>query len=183
METIKQFLGNSVFWFFMGILLALFLVTKCGSPNVMPVRVVERTIDYKYDTIIKVIYDTVRIDNSITKVDTTKVYDTIYKNKYFEQLFSYKQGTINITTYGGFTDSLDLDIAIPEKTITVTKTITNTKLTQYNNSVELEYLFNGSNMFLIGYGKNFGRISVTGKVGLDIDNITPMAGLSGRINF
>lgn len=183
METIKQFIGNSVFWFVVGILLTLFLVTKCGRKGTREREVIKTEISYKYDTIVITVRDTVTIVNSEVRIDTTKVYDTIYKNKYFEQLFSSDSGRVNIKTYGGFTDSVNVDIKSKEKTIYETKTVKETQLLQYKSSIGVDYMYNGSNNILLGYGRNFGRFGLVGKMGINIDDKKPIIGLTGKINF
>ena len=180
--NMAQFLNSSLLWLVIGVLLGLIISHRCTVSNV-PEEVVIADVEYKYDTTIVIKTDTVVIDNSFVRVDTTKVYDTIYRDTYFEQDFNYKDGTAVVTTYGGFTDSIDLTLNIPQKTITVTETITNTKIKEYKNSIGLTYLYSNNSYALLEYGRNKGNFGIVGKVGIDINSKTPIIGVGGKINF
>lgn len=107
------------------VILIILITNKCDTnKNILPKESITK-IEYKRDTLI--LYDTITITNtqSIINIIENKTYDTIHMNNYFNQTFQDSNYLLN--TYGGFVDSIKLDIYNKEIYITdsIFKTITN----------------------------------------------------------
>lgn len=175
-KTIKYLISA-----FAGFVLALFLLRSCDNPG----AVIEKTVvKHKTDTtyIVKnhFISDTVSV---IKYIDTSRVYDTAkYRDDYFSQVFT-DDSLYTLNTFGGYVDSINLNLKIPETTIRDSIFITNkqTIYKNYKNNISLGYMFNGGNIFRGGYTRNIGRFGIGADVGFDNFNKNLMVG--GHISY
>lgn len=172
------------------IIILFFILFKCNTkPDVKPdinevITKIETQIEHHIDTIYipKEIY--IKSDQSIVKVDETNTYgDSTFK--YYNQIF--KDSNYNLITYGGFVDSIDLsykcnDMIIYDSTI-VLNTITTYTTTMYKHSISAEYLWNGNQNILLDYTRNFNRLGVGVKAGINIDTKQPLLGVGLKYHF
>lgn len=141
---------------------------------------------HSVDTLI--VRDTLLLTNTISKVDTIHKYhyDTLrFGNKYFTQ--NFKDSNYNLSTYGGYVDSINL-ILFPKTIIvhdstTINNTVNNVQYKPYKNSLGVSYQYYGNNVVSVKYMRNFGMISLGGSVGW-MDGINkPIVGLGLSFNF
>lgn len=117
--------GKQILLLILSVILISFIAYKCDTnKNILPKESITK-IEYKRDTLI--LYDTITITKtkSIINIIENKTYDTIHMNNYFNQTF--KDTNYLLNTYGGFVDSIKLDLYTKEIHITdsIIKTITN----------------------------------------------------------
>lgn len=128
---------------FAGFVLALFLLKSCDNHDVgFEKTVVKHKIDTAYVVKNHFISDTVSV---IKYIDTSTVYDTVkYGNDYFSQVFT-DDSLYTLNTFGGYVDSINLNLKIPETTIRDSIFITKkqTIYKNYKNNISLGYMFNG----------------------------------------
>lgn len=152
----------------------------------------------KPETITKHVTNTVRYTDTVTVIDTLRItsvkyttdtihnyhYDTIrYGNTYFAQHF--KDTNFNLTTYGGYIDSINLQL-YPKTTI-ITDSIVNTRINTvfkpYKNSIGVLYQYYGNNSISLVYGRNIGRFNFVGSVGWIEKMNKPILGVGVKFNF
>lgn len=167
-------------------ILGAFLSNRCsGEPKVEKEIVTETVIERHTDT--TVVLDTVKVKEYISNIEYKYLTNTCDSN-YYHQTFK-KDSLYFLKTFGGYVDSIELQVYNKEITIrdsivvNNTTTIKETKYRPYKNTISSEYIYNTHNNVLIDYTRNFNRVSVGGKIGLNTDTKTPIIGGKIGISF
>lgn len=163
-------------------ILGLILASRCKKEIV---KIEKVTVEKRYVDTIEIIKEVIHTEYFPTEVVSEIITDSC---KYYVLSFK-KDSMYNLMTYGGYIDSINLKIFEKEIRIKDSIVITNTintlheVNTHHKNTIAVEYLYNSNNNVILDYTRNFNRLSIGGKVGINMDSKTPIIGGKIGISF